>query len=102
MSDSKASAAERLERVQTVFAVRRARLASDIARPPSRSAGSRPLDKLQDRGYSVALLLAGTAFLPKLVGLAWRRRKLLLNAAGAGLRIRRWRTRLESHADRRK
>ncbi len=96
MSPPKPAAAQRLERLQTVFAARRARLAANVARPPSPAAGARPLARLQHHGYSVALMMVLTAALPTVVGFAFRRRKLLVSAMSAGLRLKKLRTRLES------
>ncbi len=88
--------AERLRRLQRVFAERRAQLALDVAHPPVRVAASTPLAKLRVHGYSVAMLLALVPMLPKLVGFAFRRRKLLAKVVGGGLQIRNRRQRLRS------
>ena len=96
MSASKTDAAQRLERLEVVFASRRARLASEIARPPARIDGAAPLVRLQHHGYAVALLLALTALLPTVVGFAFRRRKLLFGAVAAGLRARKLQARVDA------
>ena len=96
MNTSKADEALRLERLKATFARRRVRLAADLVRKPTRVAGSTPLVTLQHHGYSAALALVVTAFLPTVIRFAFRRRKLLFSALATGMRVRKWRTRLEA------
>ena len=56
----------------------------------------RPLNKLQEYGYSAAVMFALTAVLPTLLGLAWKGRKLLFSAAATALRLKKLRTRLDT------
>ena len=96
MSESKIGAALRLERLERVLRGRRARLASALAGQRRRSRDPGPLGSLQRYGYPVALLLALTAVLPKMVGFTFRHRKLLFGAAANGLGLWKLRRKFDS------
>ena len=95
MSRSPADTARRHDRLTHVFDERRARLARALVAPPRRSpASGHPLARLQDQGYPLAAGLMLVALLPAVLRFVFRRRKLLLGAATAALRMRKWRKRL--------
>lgn len=91
MNESNVGPSRRLARLERVLEGRRARLASALARPARRMAPATPLDGLRQYGYAVAVVIAATAMLPAFVGLAWRRRKLLVDVAANAWGVRKLR-----------